>query len=334
MNLSNAMWHIVEVANCCLEIWLISFYLNKMLTRRPDTVAFGRVWYVLSVVALALTNAVVPNEAVDKIHAPNGVTWLNIASLGVTVLSMVLFTLFSFKDSVLRRIFTDGIFVVVIFATENLLGVLLLVFLGEQMDQSAESGMGRLIGMVGTKVLSFWAIMLISKFSEKKYSEIKTSHWLMMILMPVISTSILAVIYRFQLDMLNRDNVGALVISAFVSITGLLYLNYATFSHIESFANEMRLVVLEEVLEREEKNYLLLNNAYNEMRTLRHDFRNQISVAYDLITHGETKAAEQYLESLSGRITRLRVLLFSKALPLMAVTPAGTQSSSSSRLLP
>ena len=280
------IWQIIEICNSCLEFWLIYFYLNKMLTLRNNAGTGIIVWYLGSVTVLSAVNALFPSPAI---------------SLAVTLGSMLTFSLLFCRDPLLRRIFINGIFLVLMLASECILLLFLRSFLHMEKEALNDPGVSRLIGIIGTKLLMFWLIMLIAKFSEKKYTEIKRGHWVMMILTPLISIFILMLISQPSYSSPESNSVA---LTAFFATAGLLYLNYATFSHIESYAKELRLDVLEEVIGREEKNYRLLGNAYNEMRALRHDFRNQISVAYDLIKHGETEAAERYLDSLSGKISR------------------------------
>ncbi len=282
----DVIWQVIEICNSCLEFWLIYFYLNKMLTLRRNSESGIGVWYLVSVTVLSAVNALLPSPAL---------------SLAVTVGSMLTFSLLFCRDPLLRRIYINGIFLVLMLASECILMLFLMSFLNMDKEALNAPGISRLIGIIGTKLLSFWFIMLIANFSEKKYTEIKRSHWLMMILTPLISIFILMLISQ---PFYTTPESGHAALTAFFATAGLLYLNYTTFSHIESYAKELRLDVLEEVIEREEKNYRLLGSAYNEMRALRHDFRNQISVAYDLIKHGETKAAERYLDSLSGKIAR------------------------------
>ena len=58
---------------------------------------------------------------------------------------------------------------------------------------------------------------------------------------------------------------------------------------------------MEQRLKSEEENYMLIENKYNEIRQLKHDINNQISVAKSMFSDGNPKEAIKQIGRASCR---------------------------------
>ena len=280
------IWQAAEIVNTALEFGLIYLYLRKMLKRKDMSFACDVIWFVLSVAVQAVANHFTDSPMV---------------SLGTTTIMLLALAIVFFRDSLSRKIFISLVFLVIIFVSECIFIWLLSAFNKWATDDLLTSDTGRLIGMIGTKILAFWMIVIISTYAADRVKDIKPSQWITIIMMPVVSICILQTIFRLIAFNSNRiTDYG----SVLLSIVGLMYINIAVFSHFEAYDRDIRLGVLEQVLVREEKNYKLLNDAFSEMRTMRHDIKNQLDVAQQLYEHGEVTAAKEHIGSMSEKIGR------------------------------
>lgn len=278
--MERVIWSIVEIGNSGIEIGLILLFLSKMLKPRFYMKHYYVLTFLLSWLLLSFAN------------------YLNsepVISIGVTTTILLTVSFVLYKASIGRTLFLDAIFLVIILVSECvLIGVLTLLGLSGS-DVHLTSETGHLIGIFGTKIMSFWIIVYLYKFAKKKIKELNRGQWLTMILMPFISILLMQIIYKLILYTPKSTNNQMLAI---IAMLGVLYINFAVFNHFESYANMVRLNVLEQVLKNEKQNYKLLNNAYDEMRILRHDVDNHLNIIYDLICNSQIKSSKEYLKKI------------------------------------
>ena len=68
-------------------------------------------------------------------------------------------------------------------------------------------------------------------------------------------------------------------------------------------ADILKMKVMEQRLKSEEENYMLIENKYNEIRQLKHDINNQISVAKSMFSDGNPKEAIKHLDKLADSLS-------------------------------
>ena len=110
--------------------------------------------------------------------------------------------------------------------------------------------------------------------------------------MPILSTVILDLIFP---AMAGEDSV---MIFYIISVVGLLYVNFSVFNYFESYDNQIKLITLESILEREDENYRTIESSYAEIRSIKHDLKNQIELLNDLIKRQDYEAAQKYMSRL------------------------------------
>ena len=67
---------------------------------------------------------------------------------------------------------------------------------------------------------------------------------------------------------------------------------------------------MEQVIERETTNYKQIENAYNDMRTLKHDIANQLGVINELILRNDKKSAEAVIRSISEQLEKVNTVCY------------------------
>ena len=159
-------------------------------------------------------------------------------------------------------------------------------------------GFKRIIGMVGTKIIYFWIIVFVCRLINKKIRELPIKQWIMIVLMPIVSTLILYIV--FYSFMAASSTKGAFVYC--LTVLGLLYINFAVFDFFETYLKQIRFSVLEKVIEQETENYKQIENAYNDMRKLKHDINNQINVVNALVMQDDKSSAKAVLEKISSHL--------------------------------
>lgn len=213
--------------------------------------------------------------------------------IATTFFFLLITAVFMYTGSVIVKLFSSIYYILIVFVSETLfVGILMLMNYGEP-TELLNSNIGRIIGMIGTKILDFWIIVYSYRIYKNKVKSLPLKYWVLILLMPFLSTIILDLIFP---AMAAENSVMTFYI---ISVVGLLYVNFSVFNYFESYDKQIRLATLEKVLEKEDENYRMLGSAYNEIRSIKHDLKNQIELLNNLIKKHDYTAAQKYMAELN-----------------------------------
>ncbi len=203
------MGSLTEVANVIIEILVFYNYLSKLFEYKSK--AHLVVGYAISAVMLSIVS----------IHLPTP-----LALVSMTFSIIFLSSILCFNGKLRYKIFYSVLMMVIIFTAESVLvGLLTLMNFGEPVE-FLNFGMGRIIGMIGTNLLYFWFTIYVYRVLKRKVKELPAAYWIMIILMPIISVLILSVVFSFVTDSVDTQH----IITAILTVGGLLYLNFSVFN--------------------------------------------------------------------------------------------------------
>lgn len=277
------LWNIIEAVNVLLEISIVEIYFRKLLKSKYENKAVNTGGYLAAAVILYLTGLMTTNPAV---------------LISMTFALLVSIVLILYEGSVIRKIFLSLLFIVLIFISEIfLIGIMAACQMGLPSEIVAQ-GAGRLVGMVGTKIIYFWIVVFVCRLLNRKLKEVPLKHWMMIVLLPIVSALILYIMFCNLMEV--SENKGMILYC--VAVLGLLYLNFAMFDFFETYQEQLRVSVLEQVIEHENANYKLIEEVYSDIRKLNHDIRNQVNVVNELVMHGDRGSAEAVLKNISAQL--------------------------------
>lgn len=274
---------IIESLNCLVESMVIVFYLYNMM---KEDYRFRKKALIPAVLlGFILLGSVTLFFEYPSVH------------LIATFVLMMVISSFMFECKIGKRVFCSSIFLIIILASESLpMGILYMLNFGSPLEQLT-SGAGRYIGMACSKLFCFWFSVYIIEYSKNKQKDIPLKNWLSIILIPILSVVILNGIF-VSYGLTHRQTINYLI-----SVIGLLALNLFVFNFFDTYANQLKLKVMEQRLKSEEENYMLIESKYNEIRQLKHDINNQISVARSMFRYGNQNEAIRHLENLSNSLS-------------------------------
>ena len=284
-------WNIAEAANVAVEMLIVLLYFNKLF---PQSYEYKRIYiggYSAAALILYLTGILTTNSTV---------------LISVTFSLLLLISIILYDGEIIRKAFLSLLFIVIVFISEILFIGLLNIFEIGSPSEIGNQGINRIIGMVGTKIIYFWIVIFVCRLINRKIQEIPIKQWITIILMPAISTIILYIIYY---DLMSSHENNKIILYC-TAVLGLLYINFAVFDFFETYMKQLRLSVLEQVIERETTNYKQIENAYNDMRTLKHDISNQLDVITDLISRNDKKSAEAVIKSISLQLENVNAVCY------------------------
>ena len=274
---------VIESLNCLVESMVIVFYLYNMM---KEDYRFRKKALIPAVMlGFILLGSVTLFFEYPSVH------------LIATFVLMMVVSNFMFECKIGKRVFCSSIFLIIILASESLpMGILYMLNFGSPLEQLT-SGAGRYIGMTCSKLFCFWFSVYIIEYSKNKQKDIPLKNWLSIILIPILSVVILNGIF-VSYGLTHRQTINYLI-----SVIGLLALNLFVFNFFDTYANQLKLKVMEQRLKSEEENYMLIESKYNEIRQLKHDINNQISVARSMFRYGNQNEAIRHLENLSNSLS-------------------------------
>lgn len=276
-------WYLAEAINVCFEFLIVFIYFSGLLPYKGLKGSYVAFLYALGGVILFTTGIFTSDQ-------------LMLITVTFTVLVFLANTIYKVKFA--KSIFYSALFVVLIFIAEIIFISLMTIANIGLPKEILTQGTSRMLGMIGTKIIYFWFVVYNNRLVKKKDKELPSSYWLLIILMPMLSSLILYVILY---SLLNSQTHQGMMLYVFC-VAGLLYINWAVFDLIESYSNKLRLAIMEQILSHEERNYKLLQESYNQLRELKHDIRNQINVIADLINGNQKDMAEESLHALENEL--------------------------------
>lgn len=284
-------WNIVEAANVAVEMLIVLLYFSKLFALSYEYKRIYICGYSAAALILYLAGVLTTNSTV---------------LISVTFALLLLISIILYQGTIIRKAFLSLLFIVIVFISEILfIGLLNILKIGSP-SEIGNQGINRIIGMVGTKIIYFWIVIFVCRLINRKIKEIPIKQWITIILMPAISTIILYIIYY---DLMSSRENNKIILYC-TAVLGLLYINFAVFDFFETYLKQLRLSVLEQVIERETTNYKQIENAYNDMRTLKHDISNQLAVITDLIYRNDKKSANAVIKSISEQLEKINSVCY------------------------
>lgn len=284
-------WNIAEAANVAFEMLIVLLYFSKLFTPSYEYKRIYVCGYSAAALVLYLAGVLTSNSTI---------------LISVTFSLLLAISIFLYEGTMIRKAFLSLLFIVIVFISEILfIGLLNILDIGSP-SEIGNQGVNRIIGMVGTKIIYFWIVIFVCRLINRKIQEIPIKQWITIVLMPTISTIILYIIYY---DLMSAQDDNKIILYC-IAVLGLLYINFAVFDFFETYLKQLRLAVLEQVIERETTNYKQIENAYNDMRTLKHDIANQLGVINELILRNDKKSAEAVIRSISEQLEKVNTVCY------------------------
>lgn len=279
------IWNAVEFINALAEMGIICIYFNKLMKSKPTYLWQKILGYLLAAVVMAFCSVTFE---------------MPVLLLMVTFVLLIFLTLVFYDEKIINKIFYSFMYIVVILIVDPVfVGISYVsnIFTYESLFQN---GIGRIIGMLISKVLYLWISAALARILTKKVRGLPLKYWISILLTPIISIIIL---YGMTIPMLEHEESNILIIYI-VSIIGIIYMNISMFNFFDGYSKQIKLSFMETVAEREADNYRSLKISYQEMKKLKHDFKNELDTLNQLISEQKYEIAEAHLSELSSFVDK------------------------------
>ena len=292
MNIENKLfWFIAESAVNLLEVAGILWYIHAKLdtgrTRMPLVYLSGA---VLTAV-LCMFNFL---AVADDIRLP------------ALALAFVGYALLIYKGPLGRRIF-QPLLAYVLLGVSDLVAISLLSFIpGASFDLFTEPTVYRFQGMLATKLLFLSVIFFISR--QKESGIVGGGTWMLFLLVPVISGSILGILINYELRLNDRSSILLLL-----ATIGIFTINSVVLLLLRVLSSNTRKLLNQEMILQQHdiqtKYFAEIKSSNDNLRGFRHDLNNHLQVLHGYISLGKYEKANAYLNeigdfmALTGNVT-------------------------------
>ncbi|MBQ7008457.1 MAG: GHKL domain-containing protein [Ruminococcus sp.] len=279
------IWNLIEFVNALAEMGIICVYFNKLMKSRH--IGFGQkiTGYLTAAVIMAWCSITLGNP---------------IILLSVTFVLLLTLAVIFYDEKLIYKIFYSFIYIVIILITDPILVSVSYVSETFTYENLFQNGIGRMVGMIISKIMYFWMAIALSRILTKKVKELPLKYWISIILIPIIS---IIVLYGMTIPILEYEHSNIIIIYI-IAMLGIIYINIAMFNFFDSYSKQLKLSFMETVAEREAENYKALKMSYQEMKKLKHDFKNELDILNNLIADRKYEIAEAHIAEISDFINK------------------------------
>ena len=154
----------------------------------------------------------------------------------------------------------------------------------------------RVISVIITKILLFYITRLILK--QKYKNPLENRAWLLLIIIPVISIISLSAL---MIAAINYDEIQAYILTGMVCIVVSNIITYYFFTMLNrEYEIKLKVKLLESRNEDTLKNIESMDAFVRQMKSVRHDMKNQLLIIKNYINSGKADDAGEYIDSLVG----------------------------------
>lgn len=271
------IYNAAELINVIFENLIMVLFCHQIFERKFRSAVPYIAGYTVTFFVLLVTEFFIEQPSVRTMIA-----------FGVILVIAV----FLYYGSAVLKFFVSIYWVMMIYVTDLLfIGILTFMGYGNAL-QLLQQGTGRMLGMIGIKILDFWMVVYTCRIYKKKAKSLPLKYWILILMMPFFSIVMIKLV--FDANETDKNVMGFYI----VCVGGLIYLNFLVFHYFESYDKQIRLAALEKIIEKEEENYQRLAASYNEIRDIRHDLKDQLEVLNHLIENKNYEEAQNHMHRL------------------------------------
>lgn len=153
----------------------------------------------------------------------------------------------------------------------------------------------RVISVIITKILLFYITRLILK--QKYKNPLANRSWILLIIIPIISIISLSAL---MLAAINHEEIKAYILTGMSCIVIANIITYYFFTMLnKDYDTKLKVKLLESQNENALKNIENIGAFVQQMKSVRHDMKNQLIIIKNYINSGKNDDAVEYINSLT-----------------------------------
>jgi Signal transduction histidine kinase regulating citrate/malate metabolism len=275
-----------------LICFVVVRFLNRIIGNR---LVDNKVYYFVCIVGVIFTTVV------NKLN----LTSFNMdLTAGSTV---VFFLLFLYKASIWVKLMYGALFSVLAGVSQLITVMLVSIIANYSLSELYEKPFA-FIGMTVLAIALLWNLCeIIVKIRKNKVNEMPASTSMFLITIPVASIIMLVIMFSWYLE--SDSQTFASMTMSLSALVGILYINFVVFYILDKLAGLMKEQREKELLEKQvtmqSKHYQQLEEYQNEIRSIRHDMKNNLLTLNQMMREFGVEQTQSYLSSLIDTVTNV-----------------------------
>lgn len=271
----------VNLVETFIIIDFITRYLGRKYQDKRWVIGFLGAWIVFFI-EVSVINNIVPFEGVGTL---------------IHLAVSFIYALFFLKGGILLRLWICAVADILnmLIGTGTVLAVCYIMKC-EPNDIFTLFNSTRIITVIITKVILFYTCKVILR--NRYRNPLDNQSWIMLILIPVIS--VISVSFLMFAAMDYEELSGYIL----CGISGILLANIITYYFFarldKDYETRLRIKLLEQDNENAQKNIENTDAFVKQIKSVRHDMRNQLLIIYNHIDSGKYQDAMDYIQSLTN----------------------------------
>lgn len=222
-----------------------------------------------------------------------------IANIVVFMFCTYLYAVLCFYGNLKRRMFACVSTVFIMAVSEGVMAVLIGAL---RYNIWASNDYHSTFSVVAMPIIQFQLILLLRNLKNiRRNEEVQRQYWILSMLLPALSFALFAIIYQ-QHQLSPVHLLICICILFFIQISVL----YLFDKQIQNAGVEREKSVLETQNRMQQEQAKWLEQAVEQMRGQRHDFKKHISMIYYFNEKGKTEEVEKYIRQIQDNIDRIR----------------------------
>lgn len=210
-----------------------------------------------------------------------------------------LYAVLCFYGNLKRRMFACVSTVFIMAVSEGVMAVLIGAL---RYNIWASNDYHSTFSVVAMPIIQFLLILLLRNLKNiRRNEEVQRQYWILSMLLPALSFALFAIIYQ-QHQLSPVHLLICICILFFIQISVL----YLFDKQIQNEGIEREKSVLETQNRMQQEQAKWLEQAVEQMRGQRHDFKKHISMIYYFNEKGKTEEVEKYIRQIQDNIDRIR----------------------------
>lgn len=223
--------------------------------------------------------------------------------ISTCLLSEFIFAIFFLQGSVLEKLMIS----IVNYALLYLINLPVIALMSAVADTSAsqivsQQSVERIICIFISKLLYFFATQFILWFRKKEKYQFRLNEWII-----VLSAFFITLLIGFSMYMITTDNTNTdhiyIAVTLLLSTLDVIVFVFMRKLNIAS-ASETEKKLLQLQLQQQEKQMQQLDEQYNKISIMRHDYKHEISCIRNLIEQKEYDNAISYADAALSKSNR------------------------------
>ena len=273
----------VNIVECFWVAYFVCSYLGSKFERKAHSIlGFLAIW-IIEFVTITVTNSITFFEGMG-----------NYLTFAIRLVYILLFL----KGGLLLKAWISAITQIILVLTA-LTGNLFICFVlnYSPMDMITVFGWQRIVGVCFVQLVHFAVSFFILK--AKTTNPIKTRIWYSLIIVPLLSALVALKLFPIVFAHPEYLNVILLALMTLVPLNVLVYYFYTVISR--EYDNKLRISTLE-LQNRNAELQIEQSRAFVEqMRAVRHDIRNHLTVVAAYVEGGRTEDAVKYIKEIDSK---------------------------------